>query len=113
MCKDTRKAQGNISLYFPQHLPGYVSVTSKKEERRDTWSESDKSVIQTFKINLCSHIAQNTTIASKPCPNLLKETLNMSAHLLFTPQSADPQRLVLPDVLGFRSVFRLVPLCNF
>lgn len=26
------------------HLPGYVSVTSKKEERRDTWSESDKSV---------------------------------------------------------------------
>lgn len=28
------------------HLPGYVSVTSKKEERRDTWSESDKSVRQ-------------------------------------------------------------------
>lgn len=26
------------------HLPDYVSVTSKKEERRDTWSESDKSV---------------------------------------------------------------------
>lgn len=26
------------------HLPGYVSVTSKKEERRDTWSESNKSV---------------------------------------------------------------------
>lgn len=27
-----------------EHLPGYVSVTSKKEERRDTWSESNKSV---------------------------------------------------------------------
>lgn len=42
------------------HLPGCVSVTSKKEERRDTWSESDKSVKQTsytfskMKRNCCS-----------------------------------------------------------
>lgn len=45
-------------LYFIQHLPGYVSVTSKKEERRDTWSKSDKSVIQTFiKIIHCPVLA--------------------------------------------------------
>lgn len=30
-----------------EHLPGYVSVTSKKEERTDTWSDSDKSVKDT------------------------------------------------------------------
>lgn len=28
-----------------KHSPGCVSVTSKREERRDTWSESHKSVI--------------------------------------------------------------------
>lgn len=47
-----READGFFLSSGPQevrgggHLPGYVSVTSKKEERRDTWSESDKSVRQ-------------------------------------------------------------------
>lgn len=47
-----READGFFLSTGPQevrregHLPGYVSVTSKKEERRDTWSESDKSVRQ-------------------------------------------------------------------
>lgn len=38
------------------HLPGFVSVTSKKEERRDTWSESDSQYKQTP-----SHQQQNVS----------------------------------------------------
>lgn len=49
------RVQGACDIFsaWPQgdgrkgHLPGYVSVTSKKEERRDTWSESNKSVKRT------------------------------------------------------------------
>lgn len=41
-----READGPQEVGREGHLPGYVSVTSKKEERRDTWSESDKSVRQ-------------------------------------------------------------------
>lgn len=61
-------------LYFIQHLPGYVSVTSKKEERRDTWSKSDKSVIQTFiRLNHCPllahYLSPQTIIVHYNSPN--------------------------------------------
>lgn len=51
--KRVQEATWNIEAWHPSgdrskgHLPGYVSVTSKKEERTDTWSESHKSVRQT------------------------------------------------------------------
>lgn len=80
-------------LYFVQHLPGYVSVTSKKEERRDTWSKSDKSVIQTF-------------IRVNHCP-LLEHYLSPPNHisalqLSKPPQIADPQSRAPPAELSLR-----------